>query len=723
MKNIYYHETNALYSLCNKVDDIVNSKVEVATSLFSLQEIVEGIDEKNSFKRKSVLEKCIRASGINIFPYVVRECIGTAFNLDLSMIESILIEKQKVWQEVGIIKESKDYKDYSKRIGEVFGEDALKRKQWIEEDDKKLKDSLSKCINDDRIMYKKIIKEQETHPTYIEMDVNKAFGFERNEKEIERREDPFQKLCDKLLLPLIESLGITYDEFEIEDIIKNCDKKALTAYMFGTDAYSKVKMAEMFDDHKLAERNDINDLTHLLYLRDENYIIVSNDKIFEKCTFKKMRMSTQEFMNIVNKDKDGLSIVDGKDQNKKPTNEIVKHVYIVGSKSIGQYGGYESFVMNLLQHHKYKGNIKYHVICKANGQGYMDIDRLPGAERVNEKEFTYCNAQCILIDIPEKLGAAQAIYYDLKALKWCCDHIEKNHIEEPIVYILASRVGPFEKQYVNRIHKCGGQVWQNPDGWEHARRKWNKYIRKYWKLSEKYAVKYADLIVCDSKHIESYIQDEYSCYNPKTTFIAYGSYITPSKLNDDDPKYTGWLREHKLRDKEYYLSVGRFVPENNFDVMIREFMRSKTDKDFAIITTENPKYAEELQQKFNFKGDKRIKFVGTVYDAELLKKIRENAYGYFHGHEVGGTNPSLLESLGSTKVNLLFDVGFNKEVAEDAAFYWNKEEGSLVDVINKCDAMSEEQRNEMGQKAKKRIEDGYSWEYICDMYEKAILSK
>lgn len=408
------------------------------------------------------------------------------------------------------------------------------------------------------------------------------------------------------------------------------------------------------------------------------------------------------------------------DVNNRSTDKV-RHIYIVGSKSIGQYGGYESFVMNLLQHHKDNKNIKYHVACKANGQGCMNIDSLHGAKRINENEFTYCNAQCFLINIPEKLGAAQAIYYDLRALRLCCEHIERNHIEEPIVYILASRVGPFERKFVKRIHNYGGQVWQNPDGWEHARRKWRTCVRKYWKLSEQYAVKNADLVVCDSKHIESYIQDEYSYYHPKTTFIAYGSYITPSKLSDDDPEYSGWLNNHNLRDGEYYISVGRFVPENNFDIMIREFMKSKTKKDFAIITTENSKYAEELQQKLKYKSDKRIKFVGTVYDAELLKKIRENAYGYFHGHEVGGTNPSLLESLGSTKINLLLDVGFNREVAGDAAIYWSKDEGSLTDAINKADSMTAAKREIIGEKAKRRIIDEYSWEFICEKYRTLFL--
>ena len=131
-------------------------------------------------------------------------------------------------------------------------------------------------------------------------------------------------------------------------------------------------------------------------------------------------------------------------------------------------------------------------------------------------------------------------------------------------------------------------------------------------------------------------------------------------------------QEEGLRDREYYLVVGRFVPENNYETMIREFMKSKSKKKFALITNVNPKFLNELEEKLHFKSDPRIKFVGTVYDKELLKKIRECAYAYFHGHEVGGTNPSLLEALGSTKLNLLLDVGFNKKVALDAALYWKK---------------------------------------------------
>lgn len=393
-----------------------------------------------------------------------------------------------------------------------------------------------------------------------------------------------------------------------------------------------------------------------------------------------------------------------------------RHVYIIGAKSIGLYGGYESFILNLLQQHKDNINIKYHVVCKANGDGYMDLEKLPDAITINRNEFSYCNAHCFMIRVPEKIGSAQAIFYDISALRWCCEHIEKNHIEKPIVYILASRIGPFEKRYVKRIHRSGGFVYQNPDGHEDWRAKWSPLIRKYWKLSEQYAVKNADLVVCDSKSIEKYIKEEYSQYKPKTTFIAYGSYINPSPLTDDDPKFVNWLNNHNLKSGSYFCMVGRCVPENNYETIIREYMLSHTKKDLAIITTDNPKMRNEMEQKLHYKKDKRIKFVGTVYDQELLKKIRENAHGYFHGHSVGGTNPSLLEALGATKLNLLYDVDFNREVAEDAALYWSLDERNLAKLIDTVDRMEASKIDEFGQKAKKRIQDEYSWGYIADKY-------
>lgn len=398
----------------------------------------------------------------------------------------------------------------------------------------------------------------------------------------------------------------------------------------------------------------------------------------------------------------------------------MQHVFIVGAKSIGQYGGYETFVDKLTEYHQNNKKIKYHIACKANGQGYMDEGKLEKVTHINGSEFIYHNAHCFKLEVPD-IGPAQAIYYDIKALEYCCNYIIKNKIKHPIIYILACRIGPFLRKYKKIIHDARGILYVNPDGNEWKRTKWSVPVRKYWKISERLMVKYADLIVCDSKNIEKYINSEYKKYSPKTIFIAYGSDVVPSKLSDDSPKFLDWLKIQNIKPADYYISVGRFVPENNFETMIREFMKSKTNKDFVIISTKDNKFLKSLNKKLQFSKDRRIKFVGTVYDKELLKKIRENAYGYFHGHEAGGTNPSLLESLSTTKLNLLYDVGFNKEVAKDAALYWNKTDGNLASLIDMSDLMTKDNIENLGQKAKKRIKDAYSWQCIAGMYLEIFL--
>lgn len=383
-----------------------------------------------------------------------------------------------------------------------------------------------------------------------------------------------------------------------------------------------------------------------------------------------------------------------------------RQVFIIGSKGIpASYGGFETFVEKLTAYRKSQ-DITYHVACLSNRNG----------------RFMYNDAKCFNVFVPQ-IGPAKAVYYDIAALKRCIQYIKERDIEHPIIYILACRIGPFIHHYKKQIEALGGELYVNPDGHEWMRAKWNKAIRKYWKYSEKLMVKHADLLVCDSKNIESYIHEEYSEFHPKTTFIAYGSETSPSTLADDDPNFHKWLEERHLRVNDYYLIVGRFVPENNFETIIREFMKSHSTRSLAIITTANDKFLRDLENRLHFETDPRIKFVGTVYNSELLKKIRENAYGYFHGHSVGGTNPSLLEALGSTKVNLLLDVGFNKEVAEEAALYWNLEDGNLAHLIDEAEKLTPMQIEALGQKAKQRINTAYSWDYIVTEYEKLFLKE
>ncbi len=410
-------------------------------------------------------------------------------------------------------------------------------------------------------------------------------------------------------------------------------------------------------------------------------------------------------------------------QNMASEKAAVQHIFIIGSKSIGQYGGYETFVDRLIGEHENEKSIKYHIACKANGDGYMDESKLHPISDVvkdkngNVKEFTYKNAHVFKIPCPN-IGPGVAIYYDRAAVLYSIEYCRDHDIDHPIFYILTCRIGLFIGGLVRKMKSVGGRYMLNPDGHEWKRAKWPVPVRKYWKWSEKKMVELADLVICDSVNIEMYIKKEYASSNPITTYIAYGADVEPSALPDDDPKFMDWLKSHELKPQNYYLVVGRFVPENNYETMIREFMSSSSTKVFALITNTNEKFLDELNQKLCWKRDKRIKFVGTVYDKELLKKIRECAYGYFHGHEVGGTNPSLLEALGSTELNLLLDVGFNREVGQDSCLYWKKDEGNLCKLINTTDEMSDLDRAEYGRKAKERIKNAFGWEKIGNEYLK-----
>ncbi|HGF8201050.1 TPA: beta 1-4 rhamnosyltransferase Cps2T [Enterococcus faecium] len=383
-----------------------------------------------------------------------------------------------------------------------------------------------------------------------------------------------------------------------------------------------------------------------------------------------------------------------------------QHVYIIGSKGIpAKYGGFETFVDKLTKNQQDE-SIQYHVACMTENSA---------KSRITDKEFVYNGAMCFNIDVPS-IGPAKAIYYDIKALEFSIELAKKNGDKQPIFYVLACRIGPFIGSLKKEIKKLNGKLYVNPDGHEWLRAKWSYPVRRYWKYSEKLMVKHADLLICDSKNIEKYIQNDYAKYNPSTTYIAYGTDTKRSELSSESQEVRNWFDSKKITEDNYYLVVGRFVPENNYESMIKEFMKSDSKKDFVLITNvEKNKFYDKLLADTKFDQDKRIKFVGTVYNQELLKYIRENAFGYIHGHEVGGTNPSLLEALSSTKLNLLLKVGFNEEVAGLTALYWKKDD--LHVLLSDLESYSQQAILDFDSESSKRIRDCFTWPKIVKQYE------
>ena len=382
----------------------------------------------------------------------------------------------------------------------------------------------------------------------------------------------------------------------------------------------------------------------------------------------------------------------------------MQHVFIIGSRGLpAQYGGFETFVDQLVSH-QVSPDIQYHVACLSNDQAYQHFD--------------YKGVDCFTIKAP-KLGPARVIAYDMMAINYALKVIKKQGIEQPFFYVLGNTIGAFVAPFARKIHKIGGRFYINPDGLEWKRAKWAKPIQAYLKYSEKIMTRHADLVISDNPGIESYIKEAYPW--SKTTYIAYGTDLSPTSLNSQDNKVREFYHKWQTQEKNYYLILGRFVPENNYETAIREFMASSTKRDLVIICNQegNP-YFEELRARTGFDQDPRVKFVGTVYDQDLLKYIRKEAFAYIHGHEVGGTNPGLLEALAHTDLNLVLGVSFNQTVAKDTAHYWTKETGNLAHLIDQVDPL--EDVSEWGQRAKANMKQNFTWEKIVGEYEELFLS-
>lgn len=382
----------------------------------------------------------------------------------------------------------------------------------------------------------------------------------------------------------------------------------------------------------------------------------------------------------------------------------MKDIFIIGSRGLpAQYGGFETFVEKLISY-KVSPAIRYHVACLS--------DESTG------NHFDYKGADCFTVN-PPKLGPARVIAYDMMAINYSLKLIKKEGIQSPIFYILGNTIGAFIVHFAKKIQSVGGILLVNPDGLEWKRAKWSKPVQSYLKYSEKEMTKYANLIISDNRGIETYIQNTYPW--ARTTFIAYGTDLSKTTLTAEDDPVRDWYQKWQTQEKDYYLILGRFVPENNYETAIREFMKSSTDRDLVIICNhEGNAYFDELRQITGFDKDKRVKFVGTVYDQDLLKYIRNQAFAYIHGHEVGGTNPGLLEALAQTDLNLIYNVDFNHQVAQETALYWNKEGGNLSQLIDSVDGQVSFE--DFGNAAKANMKENYTWEKIVGEYEELFLS-
>ncbi len=384
-----------------------------------------------------------------------------------------------------------------------------------------------------------------------------------------------------------------------------------------------------------------------------------------------------------------------------------KKVYIIGSKGIpAAYGGFETFIDRLVTGRT--ASIEY--VVTGMGNEY--------------KEYDYSGAHCVQFATGK--SATARMLHTLQALRYVLKDASADN-RQKIVYILGCRAGIFLPFFRPLLKRKNVKIFVNPDGAEWKRAKWNILAKTVVLIFEWLLVKLADVVICDSIAIKDIMKKEFRVPEEKLAFAAYGSdiYVPSEKLPAKTKEsFDKWITEHEIENKPYFLMVGRFVPENNYELVIREFMKSSINANLVVVSNiADGKLKTQLYDELKVDDDSRIKLVGTLYNQDVLKQVRANAAGYIHGHEVGGTNPSLLEALGSTDVNIVYDVVFNREVATDTAHYFTAEQGNLGEVLQKVLSLSSEERSLLGRAAKARIKDAYSWPVIVKDYERLFLNK
>jgi len=243
------------------------------------------------------------------------------------------------------------------------------------------------------------------------------------------------------------------------------------------------------------------------------------------------------------------------------------------------------------------------------------------------------------------------------------------------------------------------------DGLEWKRIKYNKYVQRFLMFAEKLAVKNSDILIADSEAIKDYLFKKYAV---QACFIAYGAELF-DKPNDEI------LNQFGLVPFTYNMLIARMEPENNIEMILDGVKTAKSNAPFFVVGNPNNKFGHYLVEKF--KSDKRIVFAGSIYDAETINNLRYYSCFYFHGHSVGGTNPSLLEAMGCKSLIVAHNNAFNKSVLGENSLYFQDAQ-EVANLLDNC------KRNDFEvflDNNYNKIKTEYTWEKIISQYEKIII--
>ncbi len=240
------------------------------------------------------------------------------------------------------------------------------------------------------------------------------------------------------------------------------------------------------------------------------------------------------------------------------------------------------------------------------------------------------------------------------------------------------------------------------DGLEWQRAKWGKIGRRYYQIAERLSVWWSDALIADARGIADYYRGK---FDADTELIAYGAPVVGAASDR--------LGEFSLSSRGYHLVVARFEPENHVHLILEGYRASKAQ--LPLVVVGSAPYADEYTKSLHALADDRVRFLGGVWDQDLLDQLYANAHTYVHGHSVGGTNPSLLRALGAGAATTAFDVVFNREVLGDSGWYFGDAD-QVREHFEQAEANPAETRRR-GLAANERA-SRYDWDEVADSYER-----
>ncbi len=353
----------------------------------------------------------------------------------------------------------------------------------------------------------------------------------------------------------------------------------------------------------------------------------------------------------------------------------MKQVAIVGIQGLpARYGGFETLVENIIGVNCSE-EIAYTVFC--SGKDY------------ESRRKEYKGARLKYIPLLHANGM-QSMLYDVVCLTKCMRGYD-------VVVVLGTSGCLFLPVFRLFFHK---RLMVNIDGLEHRRAKWGKFARWILRMSEKVAVRYADVVIADNKAIVDYVDE---VYRKKAALIAYGGDHVKRHLTTEQEEAV--LKKYGLKRGEYAVCICRIEPENNCELTCRAC--AENGKVLVFIGNwMHSAYSRQLMKRYEGCGNIRI--ISSLYDLDELYALRNNCSHYIHGHSAGGTNPSLVEAMFFGKPILAYDVVYNRETMNGRGyFYTNAEE--LAGLLERTDLKGEE--------LKRLAEERYTWKRIAKQYE------